>query len=196
MEFKNLISNKGSKLEGPLEIIPSVFPDKRGLFFESWNQSRFDNCVGKNIIFVQDNQSKSIKNVLRGLHFQSQPKAQDKLVRVVKGAIYDVIVDLRKNKSTFGLWSGIEINDELNNQLWVPKGFAHGFITISDYAIVQYKTSNYWSKEHEKCLLWNDIRIKIDWQIKKYNLSMPIISEKDLLGNTLEKLIERGDIFL
>ncbi len=197
MKFKNLISNKKLKIDGPLEIIPSLFHDKRGLFFESWNQSKFDNLINQNTVFVQDNQSESNKYVLRGMHYQVEPKSQGKLVRVTRGRIYDVIVDLRKNSRTFGLWAGIEINSKLNNQLWVPVGFAHGFIAISDYSIVQYKTTDYWSPEHERCLLWNDKDINIDWQSKiiENDFKKPIISDKDLLGNNFEYLIKNEDIF-
>jgi len=198
MEFKNLISNKQTKMDGPLEIIPSIFNDKRGLFFESWNQNKFDNLFGQNYAFVQDNESQSNKYVLRGMHYQVAPKSQGKLVRVIQGRIYDVIVDLRKSSKTFGLWAGLEINSKLKNQLWVPSGFAHGFIAISDHSIVQYKTTDYWSPEHERCLLWNDKDIDIDWETKiiENNLEEPIISDKDLLGNTFESLIKNKDIFL
>ena len=197
MKFKNLLSNKDSKIDGPLEIIPSIFSDKRGIFFESWNQIKFNNILSENINFVQDNQSQSKKNVLRGLHYQIEPKSQGKLVRVSNGRIYDVIVDLRKNSKTFGLWSGLEINSELNNQLWVPVGFAHGFITISDHATVQYKTTNYWSPDHERCLFWNDKDVNINWLAKtlKNDLKEPIISDKDLLGYTLSSLIKKEEIF-
>ena len=197
MEFKNLITNKGQEMEGPLEIIPSIFRDKRGIFFESWNQIKFNKLLFQNIVFVQDNQSKSNKSVLRGLHFQTKPKAQGKLVRVTKGRIYDVIVDLRKNSKTFGLWSGLEINAKLNNQLWVPIGFAHGFITITDQAIVQYKTTDYWYRDNERCLLWNDKNINIDWGkiIKENNLTNPILSDKDLSGLSFDMCIQKGDYF-
>jgi len=197
MKFKNLISNKKLKMDGPLEIIPSLFHDKRGLFFESWNQSKFDNLINQNTVFVQDNQSESNKYVLRGMHYQVEPKSQGKLVRVTQGRIYDVIVDLRKNSKTFGLWAGLEINSKQNNQLWVPVGFAHGFIAISDHSIVQYKTTDYWSPEHERCLLWNDKDLNIDWGAKiiENNFKEPIISDKDLSGSSLDKCIERGDYF-
>mgnify|MGYP001162805811 CR=1 FL=1 len=195
MEFKNLISKKQLKMDGPLEIIPSIFEDKRGLFFESWNQNKFDNLFSQNNAFVQDNESHSNKYVLRGMHYQVEPKSQGKLVRVTQGSIYDVIVDLRRKSKTFGLWAGLEINSKLNNQLWVPVGFAHGFIAISDLTIVQYKTTDYWSPEHERCLLWNDREINIDWKNQENNLNEPIISDKDLLGETLDSLIKKGEIF-
>ena len=190
MEFKNLISNKKSKMDGPLEIIPSIFNDKRGLFFESWNQNKFDNLFSQNNIFMQDNESHSNKNVLRGMHYQVAPKSQGKLVRVIQGRIYDVIVDLRKSSKTFGLWAGLEINSKLKNQLWVPSGFAHGFIAISDHSIVHYKTTDYWSPEHERCLLWNDKDIDIDWGTKiiENNLKESIISDKDLSGLSFDNL--------
>ena len=178
MKFKNLLSNKDSKIDGPLEIIPSIFSDKRGIFFESWNQIKFNKILSENINFVQDNQSQSKKNVLRGLHYQIEPKSQGKLVRVTNGRIYDVIVDLRKNSKTFGLWSGLEINSELNNQLWVPVGFAHGFITLSQKAEVLYKVDEIYFPDLEKTILWNDEQLSINWPISKE----PLLSEKDKKG--------------
>tara|TARA_B100000963_G_scaffold120047_1_gene104603 strand:+ start:8102 stop:8692 length:591 start_codon:yes stop_codon:yes gene_type:complete len=196
MEIKKVFSNRNNLINGPLEIIPKLFRDERGYFFESFNQNKFNEVLNSKIVFVQDNQSKSSKNVLRGLHYQISPFAQGKLVRVIKGVIYDVIVDLRKNSTTFGEWAGIELNDNKQNQYWIPTGFAHGFITISDEAIVLYKTTNYWSSVHEKSLLWSDKHIKINWQQAKYNIGKPIISEKDKLGLSFEELNNKGDFFL
>ena len=196
MESNKIISNKNRILEGPFEIIPKTFKDKRGYFFESFNQKEFNNQICRDILFVQDNQSRSLKNVLRGLHYQIEPFGQGKLVRVLKGIIYDVIVDLRYKSSTFGEWAGIELNDKKQNQLWVPIGYAHGFLTISDYAIVQYKTTNYWSSSHEKSLLWSDEDLNIQWQNEKYaDLGSPILSEKDAKGLSLKEIKAKGDIF-
>ena len=164
MEIKDLVSNKGEIIEGPKLIIPKIFKDKRGLFYESWNQLNFDNLV-KKTSFVQDNHSKSNLGVLRGLHYQIEPFAQDKLVRCTSGKVYDVIVDLRFNSSTYGQWAYIELNSEKNNQVLIPKGFAHGFLTLTNSAEIQYKASNLWSKEHERSIIWNDQTINIIWPI-------------------------------
>ncbi len=156
---------------------PRVFGDERGFFFESFHQEHFEKTIGKKITFVQDNHSRSIKNVLRGLHYQiKQP--QGKLVRVVQGEIYDVAVDLRSSSSTFGKWVGEVISAENKKQLWVPEGFAHGFVVLSDTAEVLYKTTDYWAPEHERCIAWNDSKINIDWPIA----SDPLISNKDAQG--------------
>ena len=130
---------------------------------ESWNSNKFNDYLNKKIIFVQDNESMSKKGVLRGLHYQLDPYGQDKLIRVVKGLIYDVIVDLRKDSPTFMEWTSVKISSKVKNQLWVPFGFAHGFLTLSDTAIIQYKVTNFWSRDHERTLVWNDKDIKVDW---------------------------------
>ena len=195
MKYKKLSSNRNQIIKGPLEIIPDKFCDERGHFLESWNQKKFNNCIKEKTFFVQDNESMSRKSVLRGLHFQKNPNAQGKLVSVTKGIIYDVIVDLRKDSPTFCTWTGIELNDVTNNQLWVPIGFAHGFITISDLAHVKYKTTNYWSSFDERSLSWNDSDLNINWQISKYNLGDPIVSKKDLQALSLDELNAKGDLF-
>lgn len=195
MQVNNIISNKSELILGPLEIVPNLFKDERGYFFESFNQKKFDQLTQSKIIFLQDNQSKSFKNVLRGLHYQLEPYGQGKLVRAIKGEIYDVIVDLRENSNTFGQWAGIEINDKKQNQFWIPVGFAHGFITISEIAIIQYKTTKYWSSTHERSLLWSDKKVNIEWDFLKFGLSEPILSHKDSQAETLDKLIDKGEIF-
>ena len=179
MNHKSLISNKKQVFIGPLVISPTVHKDTRGYFFESWNKNSFNEIMGKNIDFVQDNLSKSSVGVIRGLHYQLPPMAQGKLIRVTKGLIYDVIVDLRKDSPTFSQWGGINLNEEANNQLWVPIGFAHGFLTLSNYAIVEYKVTNFWSSNEEKSLIWNDKDINIEWPKKNFNNQIPIISKKD-----------------
>ncbi len=187
MKSKNLKSNKSRIISGPFEIFPDLYKDSRGYFYESWNQKSFNKLVGKKINFVQDNESMSFCNVIRGLHYQLDPKPQAKLVKVIKGKVYDVIVDLRLNSKTFGEWTGLEISETKKNQLWIPVGFAHGFMTISDYAILQYKVTDFWSSEDERCLLWNDKKINIIWpelfeKSKGFN-----ISDKDAKGLTFEE---------
>ncbi|EBS3976294.1 dTDP-4-dehydrorhamnose 3,5-epimerase, partial [Salmonella enterica subsp. enterica serovar Woodinville] len=161
---------------------PKVFSDKRGFFMESFNQKVFEEAVGRKIEFVQDNHSKSTKGVLRGLHYQVEPYAQGKLVRCIAGEVFDVAVDIRKDSETFGKWVGVNISSENKRQLWIPEGFAHGFLVLSDSADFLYKTSNYYSPIHERGIVWNDPTININWPI---NIDK-ILSEKDTI---LPKLI-------
>ena len=156
-------------------IEPRVLEDGRGFFFESFNQNEFNLAIGRNVDFVQDNHSKSSKGVLRGLHYQLQPKAQGKLVRVVQGEVFDVAVDIRKSSPTFGQWVGVLLSADNKKQLWLPEGFAHGFITLSETAEFLYKTTDYYSKEHERAIRWDDPMLAIDWQTDL----MPLISDKD-----------------
>jgi len=160
---------------------PKVFGDERGFFMESYNQKTLQNLLGLDVAFVQDNHSRSSKNVLRGLHYQLQ-QAQGKLVRVVAGEVFDVAVDLRKSSPTFGQWEGAILSAENNYQLWVPPGFAHGFVVLSDTADFLYKTTDYYAPEHEKCIHWNDPFIAIDWPID----GEPSLSEKDKQGVAFE----------
>jgi len=146
-----------------LLIEPEIFGDDRGFFFESFNQENFKKVTGKKINFVQDNHSKSIKGVLRGLHYQLPPKAQGKLVRVTQGEVFDVVVDLRQTSVTFGKWTGETLSAENKKQIWIPEGFAHGFLTLSDTAEFLYKTTNFYSLEHEHSIIWNDPNIGINW---------------------------------
>ena len=163
-------------------IEPSSFSDDRGFFFESFKESDFfSNGIDKK--FVQDNFSHSINGVIRGLHFQKAPKAQAKLVTVLKGKIFDVAVDIRKNSPTYGKWVSEILSDDTHNLLYVPEGFEHGFCVISDEADVLYKVSNEYSKEHERSIIWNDPKLNIEWPIKK-----PIISNKDNKLSLLENL--------
>jgi dTDP-4-dehydrorhamnose 3,5-epimerase len=159
-----------------LIIKPKVFEDERGYFFESYNQNIFSN-LGININFVQDNQSLSDKNVLRGLHFQNPPFAQAKLVRVIKGSVLDIAVDIRKNSPTYGKHVSIELTERNKTMFYIPEGFAHGFLTLEDNTIFSYKCSNFYNKESEGCILWNDPELKINW-----NVNNPIISDKDKVG--------------
>ena len=154
-----------------LLIEPQVFGDDRGFFYESFNQNKFEAALGHKINFVQDNHSKSVKGVLRGLHYQLTPKAQGKLVRVIQGEVFDVAVDLRQSSPTFGKWVGAIISADNKKQLWIPEGFAHGFLTLSDTAEFLYKTTDFYSPEHEQSILWDDETIGIDWPIKEVSLS-------------------------
>ena len=154
-----------------LLIEPQVFADDRGFFFESFNQKKFEKAVGQKINFVQDNHSKSLKGVLRGLHYQVQPKAQGKLVRVIQGEVFDVAVDLRKSSPTLGKWVGEILSSDNKKQMWIPEGFAHGFLTLSDTAEFLYKTTNFYSTEHERAISWNDPTIAIEWPTKNVSLS-------------------------
>lgn len=159
-----------------LVIEPRVFGDDRGFFFESFNAQDFAQATGVAADFVQDNHSKSARNVLRGLHYQVAPKAQGKLIRVVHGEVFDVVVDLRKNSRTFGKWVGETLSAENKKQLWIPPGFAHGFLTLSDCAELLYKTTDYYSPDHERCIRWDDPEIGIAWPLT----ATPTLSAKDL----------------
>ena len=160
---------------------PKVFGDDRGFFFESFNQKIFEEVTGLSPIFVQDNHSKSQKNVLRGLHYQLPPRAQGKLVRVVQGEVFDVAVDIRKSSPTFGQWVGSKLSAANNQQLWIPEGFAHGFVTLSETAEFLYKTTDYYAPECERCIAWDDPRIGIDWHVE----GDPVLSGKDQQGVSL-----------
>jgi dTDP-4-dehydrorhamnose 3,5-epimerase len=164
-------------------IEPNVFVDERGFFFESFNQKVFEQLVGFSPLFVQDNHSKSSKGVLRGLHYQLPPQAQGKLVRVVQGEVFDVAVDIRKNSSTFGQWISETLSAENKKQLWIPEGFAHGFLTLSDKAEFLYKTTNYYSSQLERCIKWDDPSISIDWPLNDECR----VSAKDNKGVSLQQ---------
>ncbi|MDE9461681.1 dTDP-4-dehydrorhamnose 3,5-epimerase [Xenorhabdus bovienii] len=142
---------------------PKIFGDERGFFFESFNQKSFEKAVGRAVTFVQDNHSKSSKDVLRGLHYQLDPYAQGKLVRCVAGEVFDVAVDIRKNSPTFGQWVGVHLSADNKRYFWIPEGFAHGFLTLSDTAEFLYKTTNYYTPTHERSIAWNDPSLAIDW---------------------------------
>lgn len=155
-------------------IEPTVFGDERGFLMESYNKKLFEELTGFPVTFVQDNHSRSSQGVLRGLHYQIE-KAQGKLVRVVKGAVFDVAVDIRKSRPTFGQWVGVELSESNRRQLWIPPGFAHGFLTLSASADCLYKTSDYYAPEHERSILWSDPDIGVDWPVD----SQPQLSTKD-----------------
>ena len=162
-----------------LLIEPKVFDDDRGFFFESFNQLDFEKVTGLPPVFVQENYSSSSRAVLRGLHYQLPPKEQDKLVRVVKGEVFDVAVDIRIDSPSYGQWASQILSDKNKKQLWIPRGFAHGFLVLSEVAEMIYKTTNYYSPENQRCITWNDPTLKIKWPIKH----KPILSNNDKLGD-------------
>jgi len=160
-------------------IEPRVFSDERGFFFESFNEQAFNEATGKTLPFVQDNHSKSVKGVLRGLHYQLPPKAQGKLVRVIQGEVFDVAVDIRKGSPTYGQWVAEILTAENKRQMWIPPGFAHGFLTLSDTSEFLYKTTDYWSSEHERSIIWNDATLNIEWPLKGL---VPHLAAKDAVA--------------
>ena len=175
-----------TKIPDVLILEPKIFGDERGFFFESFNQQVFKEATNLDCHFVQDNHSRSAKNVLRGLHYQiKQP--QGKLVRVVHGEVFDVAVDIRKKSPTYGQWVGENLSAENKKMLWVPPGFAHGFLVLSDMAEFLYKTTDYYAPQFERCIIWNDPSLKIDWQI---NIE-PCLSEKDKQG----KMVSEAEVF-
>jgi dTDP-4-dehydrorhamnose 3,5-epimerase len=183
-------------LDGPLLLTPKVFGDDRGYFLESWNRRSFAEALGipeaEVASFVQDNQSRSSRGVLRGLHYQVAPEAQAKLVRCVAGEIFDVAVDLRRNSTSFGQWTGARLSGTNHRQLWVPVGFAHGFLTLSDTAEVLYKTVGYWNRSCERSLRWNDPTIGIEWPSTGIE---PLLADKDAAAPGLAEALAAGDVF-
>ena len=173
-------------MPGLLIVEPNVFSDQRGYFFESFNKREFNKLTGLDVDFVQDNHSFSKKNVLRGMHYQIH-RPQGKLIRVTQGRVFDVVVDLRRHSPTFGKHVSVELSAENNRMLWLPAGFAHGFLTTSDTAEMIYKTTDYWMPEYERCISWNDPSIGIDWPLK----CEPIMSLKDGQG----KVLGEADLF-
>ncbi|GGM97822.1 dTDP-4-dehydrorhamnose 3,5-epimerase [Shewanella xiamenensis] len=163
-------------------IEPKVFGDERGFFFESFNQQQFEAAVGYPVNFVQDNHSKSSKGVLRGLHYQLSPHAQGKLVRCVVGEVFDVAVDIRMSSPTFGQWVGVHLSAENKRQLWIPEGFAHGFVTLSDTAEFLYKTTDFYHRGSEGAISWNDPELNIQWPVNE-----TFLSEKDQLAQTFSQ---------
>ena len=178
MNYNMKVTN--TKIPAVKIIEPTVFEDERGFFFESFNQKQFQTVIGHKINFVQDNQSYSKKGILRGLHYQLPPYAQGKLVRVINGEIFDVAIDIRKSSTTFGNWVSKTLSSKNKKQIWIPEGFAHGFITISEEAEVLYKTTNYYSKKHERSIIWNDNELNISWP----QSSEILLSHKDAMANT------------
>ena len=198
LKIKKCFTKDNIEIEGPLIIEPKIYEDKRGFFFESWNKRNWEEILKiENQIsqtFVQDNHSKSSKGTLRGLHFQRIPSAQGKLVRCIKGEIFDVAIDLRKSSSTFCNYIGVRLNNKTQKQLWIPKGFAHGFLTVSDYAEVNYKTTDYWDSKNEKTIIWDDKMFNIEWPLEEINFNINL-STKDQNGLKFSQLSDK-DLFL
>ncbi|MBU9841676.1 MULTISPECIES: dTDP-4-dehydrorhamnose 3,5-epimerase [Rahnella] len=165
-------------------VEPKVFGDDRGFFLETFQQNRYKEMLEIDLDFVQDNHSRSSKNVLRGLHFQTS-KPQGKLVRVVRGEVFDVVVDIRPESATFGKWVGVYLSEDNKNQLWVPPGLAHGFVVISDFADFEYKCTDYYDPKNEGCLIWNDPEVGVKWPV-----SEPLLSAKDALGQGFSELFK------
>ena len=178
MKKQKVISNCSNTIDGPLILQPDVFSDERGFFFESWNRRNFHEITFKKNDFVQDNHSLSAYGVLRGLHFQINPKAQSKLIRCIRGEIFDVIVDLRSQSASYGDWAGVKLDSVESKQLWIPSGFAHGFLVMSNEAEIIYKVSDYWDSKYERVLQWNDTDLGINWPLD----IQPKISFKDSNG--------------
>lgn len=195
MKVEQLRSVSGVVISGPLLITPQVFDDARGFFYESWNQLRFDEAVGAATTFVQDNHSRSCLGVLRGLHYQLEPHTQGKLVRCPVGEVFDVAVDLRRSSPTFGQWVGAVLSAVNYQQLWVPGGFGHGFLTLSEQAEVQYKASGPWSKACERSIRWNDPELAIAWPLERLGGVQPLLAQKDADAPTLAEASAAGEVF-
>ncbi len=194
--FESLRTLNGEEIVGPILIKPKIFEDERGFFYESWNKKNFNKITNKsNIDFVQDNHSKSSLGVLRGLHYQLRPSEQGKLIRCTSGVIYDVAVDIRKSSSTFGKWVGTEISSANKQQFWIPEGFAHGFLTLSNFAEVQYKTTSYWDPNLERSIKWNDMNLNILWPTKNIGEENIKLNLKDSNAFSFEEALSNGDIF-
>ena len=204
MSVEPLFTTNGELVKGPLLLIPQTFGDDRGFFYESWNQRRFHadliaagtpTAEVDALQFRQDNHSRSNRGVLRGLHFQLPPEPQGKLVRCSVGAIFDVAVDLRLGSPSFGQWVAAELSAQNHHQLWVPVGFAHGFLTLSDVAEVQYKASGFWNRSCERSLRWDDPTIAIEWPLERASVETPSLAEKDAVAPLLDVLKAGGEVF-
>lgn len=186
-------------LEGPLLLTPQVFADARGFFFESWNARSWQQLLRENgqqpVDFAQDNHSRSSRGVLRGLHYQLSPHPQAKLVRCIVGEIFDVVVDLRCGSPCFGQWEGVHLSAENQQQLWVPEGFAHGFLTLSDHAEVLYKTTDFWSQNCERSIRWDDPDLAIAWPAEGLPEAQPLLAEKDANAPFLAEAVAAGDVY-
>jgi dTDP-4-dehydrorhamnose 3,5-epimerase len=187
MQAETLTTAAGVPVQGPLLLTPRMFGDERGFFFESWNQQAFNAAAG-DTAFVQDNHSRSSRGVLRGLHYQLPPHSQGKLVRCVLGEIFDVAVDIRRSSPTFGQWVGAVLSADNKQQLWVPAGFAHGFLTLSEQAEALYKTTDFWSRECERAIRWDDPALAIAWPLEALAGAEPQLSEKDAVAPLLAEL--------
>ena len=192
MNIQNLSSNKGNIIDGVFIIKPTIFEDHRGFFYESWNQPLFNKLIGEEVRFQQDNHSLSNIGVLRGLHYQIGANPQVKLVRCSSGSIFDVAVDIRKSSPTFGEWTSIVLSGLNKLMIWIPVGFAHGFLSLEDNSQVLYKTSELWSKDKERSIRWNDKKINIIWPLIQYDISEPLLSSKD----SNAPFLNEADIFV
>jgi len=195
LNIEKLKTSNGLTVEGAIVCSPKIFNDERGFFYESWNKANFEAAINMKIDFVQDNHCRSCKGVLRGLHYQLPPRVQGKLVRCSQGSIFDVAVDLRKSSPTYGQWGGVKLNDQNKKQIWVPNGFAHGFLTLSDYAEVQYKITDFWSKDLERSIKWNDEKLQINWPVNEIRDEEVMVSPKDKIAPNLMDVELSGDIF-
>ena len=195
MKVEQLTSPQGKVIDGPLLITPRSFSDDRGWFFESWNQRHFDEAVGNPVVFSQENHSQSSSGVLRGLHYQLPPEPQAKLVRSSLGAIFDVAVDIRQSSATFGYWVGAELTAENKAQLWIPEGFAHGFLTLSNVAEVQYKSRGFWNKDCERAIRWDDPNLAIAWPTNRLIGTSVSLSDKDADAASFEAATSAGNVF-
>lgn len=204
MPVETLRTASGQPLSGPLLIKPQVFGDERGFFYESWNERRFRHDLiragvpaseAEAIQFRQDNHSSSSRGVLRGLHFQLPPEPQSKLVRCSVGAIFDVAVDLRWGSPSYGQWVSAELSAKNHHQLWVPVGFAHGFLTLSELAEVQYKASGFWNRACERSLRWDDPALEISWPLEQADVQEPLLAAKDAEAPLLAALEAAGELF-
>ena len=176
-------------------ISPQAFGDERGWFFESWNQRKFDRAMGEAVVFSQDNHSRSVQGVMRGLHYQLSQEPQAKLVRASIGEIFDVAVDIRQGSATYGQWVGAHLTADNKQQLWVPEGFAHGFLTLSAVAEVQYKARGFWNKACERAIRWDDTTIGIQWPLDQLGTAEVSLSDKDADAPTLDQAKAAGEIF-
>ena len=195
MQVEQLQTLQGVTIEGPLLISPQAVGDDRGWFFESWNQRKFDDAVGEAVVFSQDNHSRSTQGVLRGLHYQLAPEPQAKLVRASIGDIFDVAVDIRKGSTSFGQWVGAHLSAENKQQMWVPEGFAHGFLTLSAVAEVQYKARGFWNKACERAIRWDDATIGIQWPLDQLAGAEVSLSGKDADAPSLDQAKAAGEVF-
>ena len=196
MKLKILKAKNTKIIKGPAIITPELFEDKRGYFYELWNQSEFNELIGEKINFIQDNISLSMKGVLRGLHYQLSPNIQSKLITCLKGAIFDVAVDLRRESKTFGLYCCAHLNQENKNQFWIPNGFAHGFLTLVDNTKVHYKVKGLRDIKSERAIKWDDPNIAINWPILENNIDKIILSNKDEIAPNFDYVINSGDYFI
>ena len=193
MRIENLKTKTNRLIIGPKIFTPNIKIDDRGYFFESWKKDFFEKLLKKTVNFKQDNISFSKKGVLRGLHYQKGPFSQGKLISCASGSIYDIAVDIRKDSDTYGNWGSVILSSKNEKSFWIPEGFAHGFLALEDNTKIHYKVTDYWKKDYERSINWNDKFINIDWNFKSFGISSPILSSKDKEAPYLSKCHENGD---